>query len=61
MVQGREGGGLRRLGRRRRSGGARWGGWSMPEDVAQAVVGLIDNEMITGELVIIDGGRHVLY
>jgi hypothetical protein len=33
----------------------------MPEDVAQAVVALIDNEMITGELVIIDGGRHVLY
>lgn len=34
---------------------------AMPEDVAQAVVALIDNEMITGELVIIDGGRHVLY
>ncbi len=34
---------------------------AMPEDVAQAVVALIDNEMITGELVIIDGGRHVPY
>jgi NAD(P)-dependent dehydrogenase (short-subunit alcohol dehydrogenase family) len=33
----------------------------LPGDVAQAVVGLIENEMITGELVIIDGGRHVLY
>ena len=33
----------------------------MPEDVAQAVVGLIGNRMITGEFVVIDGGRHVLY
>jgi hypothetical protein len=33
----------------------------MPEDVAQVVVGLIESQMVTGEFVIIDGGRHVLY
>ena len=33
----------------------------MPVDVARVVVGLIDSEMVTGEFVIVDGGRHILY
>jgi 3-oxoacyl-[acyl-carrier protein] reductase len=54
--------------------GANFGSWAaeearrsplgrlvMPEDVAQVVVGLIESQMVTGEFVIIDGGRHVLY
>jgi NAD(P)-dependent dehydrogenase (short-subunit alcohol dehydrogenase family) len=33
----------------------------MPVDVARVVVGLVESEMVTGELVIVDGGRHILY
>jgi NAD(P)-dependent dehydrogenase (short-subunit alcohol dehydrogenase family) len=34
----------------------RWGG---AEEIAKAVVGLIDSDFITGETVRVDGGRHV--
>jgi NAD(P)-dependent dehydrogenase (short-subunit alcohol dehydrogenase family) len=30
-----------------------------PDDVAQAVLYLIDARYITGETIIVDGGRHV--
>src|SRR2546429_1344405 len=32
-----------------------------PEDVAQAVMGFVASDMVTGECVIVDGGRHVAY
>jgi NAD(P)-dependent dehydrogenase (short-subunit alcohol dehydrogenase family) len=32
-----------------------------PDDVAQAVMGLVENDMITGQDLIIDGGRSVTY
>jgi 3-oxoacyl-[acyl-carrier protein] reductase len=32
-----------------------------PDDVAQAVMGLVENDMITGQDLIIDGGRSVSY
>jgi 3-oxoacyl-[acyl-carrier protein] reductase len=32
-----------------------------PEDIALAVAGFIESEMLTGEEVIVDGGRHLLY
>jgi 3-oxoacyl-[acyl-carrier protein] reductase len=32
-----------------------------PEHVAQAVLGLLAMDMVTGETVILDGGKHVLY
>ncbi len=32
-----------------------------PEHVAQAVMGLLAMDMVTGETVILDGGKHVLY
>ena len=32
-----------------------------PEHVAQAVLGLLGMDMVTGEAVIVDGGKHVVY
>ncbi|HEY1342624.1 MAG TPA: SDR family oxidoreductase [Bryobacteraceae bacterium] len=32
-----------------------------PEDVAEVVLGLLGMDMVTGEAVIIDGGKHVVY
>ncbi|WP_422772752.1 SDR family NAD(P)-dependent oxidoreductase [Plantactinospora sp. WMMC1484] len=32
-----------------------------PEHVAQAVLGLLGMDMVTGETVIVDGGKHVVY
>ncbi len=32
-----------------------------PEDVAQAVMGFLGSDMVSGESVIVDGGRHVTY
>ncbi|MDQ7908158.1 SDR family oxidoreductase [Phytohabitans sp. ZYX-F-186] len=32
-----------------------------PEHVAQAVVGLLGMDLVTGEALILDGGKHVLY
>jgi len=32
-----------------------------PEDVAQAVVGLINDDIVTGQDIIADAGRHLLY
>jgi NAD(P)-dependent dehydrogenase (short-subunit alcohol dehydrogenase family) len=32
-----------------------------PSDVAQAVLGLLAMDMVTGETVILDGGKHVTY
>jgi len=32
-----------------------------PEDVAQAVMGFLGSAMVSGESVIVDGGRHVTY
>jgi 3-oxoacyl-[acyl-carrier protein] reductase len=32
-----------------------------PEHVAQAVVGLLGMELVTGETLIVDGGKHVVY
>jgi 3-oxoacyl-[acyl-carrier protein] reductase len=34
---------------------------STPEDVAQAVLGFLQNRMVTGECVMVDGGKHLLY
>jgi 3-oxoacyl-[acyl-carrier protein] reductase len=33
----------------------------LPEHVAQAVLGLIGMELVTGEALILDGGKHVTY
>jgi NAD(P)-dependent dehydrogenase (short-subunit alcohol dehydrogenase family) len=32
-----------------------------PEDVAQAVLGLLGMDLVTGEALIVDGGKHVMY
>lgn len=32
-----------------------------PEHVAQAVLGVLSMELVTGEVVILDGGKHVMY
>jgi 3-oxoacyl-[acyl-carrier protein] reductase len=32
-----------------------------PEHVAQAVMGLLASDMVTGESIIVDGGKHLLY
>jgi 3-oxoacyl-[acyl-carrier protein] reductase len=32
-----------------------------PEHVAQAVLGVLGMELVTGEVVILDGGKHVMY
>jgi NAD(P)-dependent dehydrogenase (short-subunit alcohol dehydrogenase family) len=32
-----------------------------PEHVAQAVLGLLQMDMVTGEAIIVDGGKHVIY
>lgn len=32
-----------------------------PEHVAQAVLGLLAMDLVTGETVILDGGKHVTY
>ena len=32
-----------------------------PDDVAQAVVGLLENDLITGQDLVVDGGKNVLY
>jgi len=34
----------------------RWGG---PDEIAKAVLALIDSDFITGETIRVDGGRHV--
>ncbi|QPP05224.1 SDR family oxidoreductase [Streptomyces bathyalis] len=34
---------------------------SAPEHVAQAVLGLLGMDMVTGETVIVDGGKHIRY
>lgn len=34
---------------------------SGPEHVAEAVLGILGMDMVTGEAVIVDGGKHVLY
>jgi NAD(P)-dependent dehydrogenase (short-subunit alcohol dehydrogenase family) len=34
----------------------RWGG---PQEIARAVIGLIESDFITGEVIRVDGGRHV--
>ncbi|HEX4213609.1 MAG TPA: SDR family oxidoreductase [Candidatus Dormibacteraeota bacterium] len=37
------------------------GQMSTPDHVAQAVMGLLQSDMVTGETVIVDGGEHLLY
>jgi len=32
-----------------------------PDDVAQAVIALLENDVITGQDLVIDGGKNVLY
>ena len=32
-----------------------------PDDVAQAVVALLENDLITGQDLVVDGGKNVLY
>jgi NAD(P)-dependent dehydrogenase (short-subunit alcohol dehydrogenase family) len=32
-----------------------------PEDVAQAVLYLLSADYVTGETIIVDGGRHIRY
>lgn len=36
------------------------GRWGRPEDVAQAVVSLVENDYITGQILNVDGGRSVV-
>ena len=32
-----------------------------PDDVAQAVIALLENDIVTGQDLVIDGGKNVLY
>jgi NAD(P)-dependent dehydrogenase (short-subunit alcohol dehydrogenase family) len=34
--------------------------WGVPEDVADAVVFLAESSFITGEVIHVDGGRHLI-
>ena len=35
------------------------GRWGRPEEIAKAVLALIDSDFITGETIRVDGGRHI--
>jgi pteridine reductase len=36
------------------------GHWGGPEVVTHAVLGLIDQDWVTGQVIRVDGGRHLL-
>jgi len=39
----------------------RWLGTSRPDDVARAVIALLENDLVTGQDLVIDGGKNILY
>ena len=53
--------GVRAQGRGGTGGGAAAAQTADPEHVAQAVLGLLAMDLVTGETVILDGGKHVTY